>query len=818
MTTTVAERNYEYELNALKLLKENGGRLPSRELVELLESRLDLTPYERSLNNSGQVRWITNFRFYSIGLVKAKIVTKEKGFWKLINEPNIDIDSITVPELQRVCDTAYQEWKNAQNNESGLSPEWPEKVVADSSTLKIEPQRIGFDDLLVGVEKSLIQVPPFQRDFVWSPTEICYLLDSIYQGYPIGSFIFWKTTRRLSHHRKIGGLSLSEAPEGMPIDYVLDGQQRITSLYAAVRGAAIQGEQIRFFFDLRSQRFRASRSSSTGESDEITPQIPLENLFVSSKAEYMRYISKYPDHLQDVLHNLYEHFQMYSFSIIYVLEKDESKDDSQKDSIIKIVDMFARINNTGRKLSVVAKMVARCWGAGFDIRQRLDEFYARFPELEEIREETLLQAASVVLNHRRCSTSDILNVTDISQLEQYWDKIIEAFTLALEFIKNKIRIKNLRYLPFDSLLVPLTYFHYLQHNPSSSQTDQLEKWFWKVCLSNRYGSSTPTNIEEDCHYFDKILSEENVEFPYPIDWDSFKARFIEQNYNLKNAFCKTILSLYSYKNPKSFKDNRDIDLKDSFSGYYKHHLHHVFPRKFLEKQENMVYQKVDSIANIAFSPAITNLEMSDTPPSEYFNKFISENSTLKETVSSHFIGDFKEYGISDNDFERFINSRAMAVEESFKDLLGLRSRMERQFETEPTKPVDLIEAKLRSLVVENLTQEYGPDFWEDTIPTDIQGAVNKKSKAYLRLHPYDNTSIDKNEAKFSYMDIMDYAKIISANWELFEPVFQNRAETDRHFLALKNYRNSIKHNREMNPIERRIGEAAALWFESVLAK
>lgn len=813
------DRTFEFQLVALQLLHEHGDRLPSRDLVKLLEEKLDLTAHERSLNNSGQPRWLTAFRFYSIGMTKAKLIVKEKGYWKLINEPKIDIETLELSELKRICDTAYQEWKNSQESigeDETPQPQWPDQISTEGPVLKIEPRTITFDELLKGVDKSLIQVPPFQREFVWSPVEICFLLDSIYHGYPIGSFIFWKTVRRLSHHRQIGGLALGEPPTGLPIDYVLDGQQRITSLYAAVRGASIQGEQIRFYFNLNGLKFQYSRTDENIDENEITPQIPLEKLFIASRAEYMRYISNFPDHLQDVLHILYDRFQMYAFSVIYVREEDESTSMDQNESIKKIVDMFSRINDTGRKLSVVAKMVARCWGFGFDIRQKLDDFYARFPDLEEIREDTLLQAASVILNHRRCRTSDILKSTDIAELARDWDQIIEAFTLGLEFLKNKIKIKNLRYLPFDSVLVPLAYFHYREHNPSRSQLDQLEKWFWKVCLSNRYGSSTPANIEEDCHYFDKILASEPVEFPYPIDWESFKSRLIDQNYNLRNAFCKTILALYSYKDPKSFKDNRDIDLHSSLSGYYKHHLHHLFPRKFLEKQDSMAYQKADSVINIAFSPAITNLEMSDTAPSSYFKQFVEENKELNDILPSHFIGDFQEYGINDDNFDEFLDKRAASIEQAFKDLLGLRSKSEQQLGTDPTKPIDLIEAKLRDLLLEKLTDEFGDIFWDDAVPTDIRIAVKKKSDEHIRVNPSDTDHLQSNEVKLTYIDIMDYAKIISANWDLFEPLFHSRGEVDRHFLALKNYRNGIKHNRELNPIEKRIGEAAVLWFDSIL--
>jgi hypothetical protein len=68
--------------------------------------------------------------------------------------------------------------------------------------------------------------------------------------------------------------------------------------------------------------------------------------------------------------------------------------------------------------------------------------------------------------------------------------------------------------------------------------EQLQAWFWKACLSNRFSSTVESRIEEDCEAFDKILDGESVEFPYQIDWETFKTRLIAQDYNLRNAFCK----------------------------------------------------------------------------------------------------------------------------------------------------------------------------------------------------------------------------------------------------------------------------------------
>src|SRR5262249_929960 len=259
-------------------------------------------------------------------------------------------------------------------------------------------------------------------------------------------------------------------------------------------------------------------------------------------------------------------------------------------------------------------------------------------------------------------------------------KIIESFKLGLEFVRNKIRIKNLKYLPFDTLLVPLAYFHYKRHNPSNSQVELLQAWFWKACLSNRYGSSVESKIEEDCEAFDQILDDQVPEFQFQIDWDTFKTRLIAQDYNLRNAFCKTILALYSYSDPKSLKDGRDIDTKTVFSGYYKHNLHHFFPRKYLEKVFDSERYRRESIVNIAFAPADVNVEMRDIAPSEYIAQFEKENPHLKSILKSHLVDDVHKFGVTDNNFSMFLEKRAEKIENEFRVLLGLRTKTEEQFE------------------------------------------------------------------------------------------------------------------------------------------
>lgn len=101
------------------------------------------------------------------------------------------------------------------------------------------PGHMMYRDLISNIEQGHIKIPQFQRKFVWSLEETAKLIDSILKGYPIGTFIIWETYDRLRSVRNLGGFDFPETPAGNVVKYVLDGQQRMTSLYVALKGAKI---------------------------------------------------------------------------------------------------------------------------------------------------------------------------------------------------------------------------------------------------------------------------------------------------------------------------------------------------------------------------------------------------------------------------------------------------------------------------------------------------------------------------------------------------------------------------------------------------
>jgi hypothetical protein len=823
MAKITNERTGEYLKEALRALKKKGGECPSGELIKEIAKRLSLTEYESSINNSGQYRWVTNFRFYSIGLVKAGWVEKSGRTWKLMESAQ-NFESLPPLEIFNFTVDAYGKWDSDRQIEDELAEAEIEESEEPEILMQVKPDDISFQELIAGISSCRIQIPPFQRSFVWRPSDIRYLLDSIYRGYPVGSFIFWKTIRKLPRTRSIGNISFEnrDISAGTEISYVLDGQQRITSLFAAVKGAAIDTERFRFLFDLRSKKFivgqiRDENPDELLKADQERLQISVEAIFTSNRAAYRQICRQYGDNEEyaGTLDTLYDRFVSYRFSVIQVIDQEPRGDDERSEGVRQAVRMFSRINETGRKLTVVAKMVARCWGDGFDLREALDEFYAR-QELDAIREETLLQAASVILNYRKSRSRDILERTNIRKLEADWDRIIESFNLAVDFVKAKLKIKNLAYLPFDVILVPLTYLFHKKRALNNSETQHVEKWFWRACLSNRYDATVEARSEEDCIAFDELLEGKEPSFAFLIDWAALKNNLIAQRYNLRNAFVKTVLSLYSYADPKNLLDGRSVSFDGVFSGYYKHNLHHIFPQAYLRNNEPMHREFFDSVVNIMMIPAITNNEICDKAPSVYFRSLGEANNEFGDIIHHHYISDLTQSGLLENDFLRFLDFRASQLVQAFRVRTGIGSRSEELFNSDPAKPISLLETRVRAFVHNGLRQETSESYWKESIPFDIQEAVNKKIQEEMKRHPYGHDEFNRDEVRIQFLDIMDYAKIILSNWQFFGGAFGSKGEVEKHFLAFKNYRNPVQHGRTLNEVDKRNGEAAVLWLENIL--
>ncbi|UJB68009.1 DUF262 domain-containing protein [Acaryochloris sp. 'Moss Beach'] len=99
-----------------------------------------------------------------------------------------------------------------------------------------------------------IRIPAFQRDYVWEHDQVAFLIDSIYKGFPIGTIFLWKTDNRLKFEKKLGQFSLPEPRRDYPVNYVLDGQQRITSIFTVFQNELqeVDTSLVNIYFDMEA--------------------------------------------------------------------------------------------------------------------------------------------------------------------------------------------------------------------------------------------------------------------------------------------------------------------------------------------------------------------------------------------------------------------------------------------------------------------------------------------------------------------------------------------------------------------------------------
>jgi len=516
-----------------------------------------------------------------------------------------------------------------------------------------EPQTRTFSSLIAEIEKGQIKIPQFQRDFVWSIQKSAGLIDSILKGYPIGTFIFWKTKDRLRSVRDLGSQSLPEPEKGESVDYVLDGQQRLTSLYACLKGVSIKRTDTnkiddfsRIYINLKSdesEQIVATELSSEEEKSFISILDLLTGDFTV--------LASYPDKYHNKLKLYKNRIESYQYSIIQV-----------KDAPIDIAtEIFTRINVGGKPLSLFEIMVAKTFDyeRDFDLSEKYQELIDNLKPLdyETISDATVLQTVAIILSGE-CKRQVILKL-DKTKFIDTWDDAVDAIERTVEYFKSYYRIPVSQLLPYNALIVPFAYF-FFQHKdkPTGKKQKNLQDFFWRCSLSGRYSSSVESKLAQDVKRIDAILSDELPHYDWSID---SSADFIIDNgwFSAGRSYIKAILCIYAYFQPKSFNDNSIVNisnywLKQANSKNY----HHFFPRAYLKKQgEEDLY--INHILNITIVDDFLNKrEIGAKAPSKYMKKFKKVNPDIELSMKSHLINDLELFGIWEDDYDAFFENRA----------------------------------------------------------------------------------------------------------------------------------------------------------------
>lgn len=548
------------------------------------------------------------------------------------------------------------------------------KVQAEQEepTVLLRPENANkkYEALFLEIDSGQIKLPMFQREFVWDKEQSAKLIDSILKGYPIGTFIFWKTREALRSVKDIGNHSLPETPKGDYAQYILDGQQRITSLYAIRKGLRISkdGKEINYrdiYVNLDYDPLN-DEQIVTSQKDEEKVYVSVHDLLTRKMGDLFKQVGA---DKSDLVEEYKTKLTTYDFATITI-----------KDYPIDIAcDVFSRINTGGKPLTLFEIMVAMTYdeAKGFDLALKYDELLNGSDENDKSLTKAKFDTvpAATVLQAVAAITVDSIRAKDILKIRREkfianWEPMVSSMFTAVDFIRTKLYVPVSQLLPYASLLVPFTYFFHKNNNkrPTEAQAKLLRQFFYWVGLNWRYSGSTETKIAEDLKKMNLILKEKMPR--YSSDELNISADDIgEIWFSAGNSNVKAILCLFASHKPRNLDDDSDVILDNSnLKIATSRNYHHFFPKKYVEK--NYPSLEPNLIANITLIDAASNNKIRAKAPSHYVGEFKANNSKLLSSLRSHLINGPKDFGILEDDYEKFIEKRSEAIAESLNEALN----------------------------------------------------------------------------------------------------------------------------------------------------
>lgn len=525
-----------------------------------------------------------------------------------------------------------------------------------------KPDSKTYDDLISDVKKGIIKVPKFQRDFVWDLKATAKLLDSILKGYPIGTFILWETDQRINDIKNIGGFDLPETPVGSNVQYVLDGQQRITSLFAAYLGEQIRKPGEKKITDYKDIVVNLEENLEEKEKDIVTVKdeaevfIPLHDVLNFNHKMGKKLESDGFEEWQiDQIDEYSNAFSTYAFSTVTLRQND----------IESAIEVFTRINTGGKVLTLFEIMSAKTYdeAAKFDMQARWDKFQKKLNDskYENISPSVLLQILSLIISEsKECKRKTILGL-DKADIIAKWDGVISAIEKTIDHFRTVLRVPVSQILPYDTLIVPFAYFFLKTgKSPNGQQRKHLEELFWRSSLSLRYSSATESKLAADIKKVDLIIDGKRPSYPEFKLFINSAQDLRETDFSTGNAICKSILCILAYHEPKDFDTNGKVLLDNSYLKIASSkNYHHFFPRAFIRNHgTDAETPYANSIVNITLVSAELNKKrIGAKAPSVYLADFADENSELKHALNSHLI-EMDDASVIQDDFTAFLKHRS----------------------------------------------------------------------------------------------------------------------------------------------------------------
>ncbi len=514
-------------------------------------------------------------------------------------------------------------------------------------------------EILDLVPRGQIRIPAFQRGFVWDPEMVAFLMDSIYKGYPFGSLLLWRTREQLKHERQLGPFSLPDRDPDYPIDYVLDGQQRITSIFGVFQtdlDADPEVEWANIYFDLSADPDAQESQFVALKQDEFDERrhFPLDTLFRA--VEYRRSTERFGDRDLLRIDDMQARFKEARIPFQSLTTEDHAK----------VAIVFERINRMGVPLDTLQLLTAWTWSEDFDLQREFEELSE---ELEPFGFAGVGQDSNLLLRCCAAILSGDASPTALVELRgadvrDRFAEIVNGVKGAIDFLQLNLKVQTLGNLPFSTILVPLSVFFATPGDRvvqvTNEQRARLVRWFWRSCLSRRYSSGVLRNLREDIASISLVRDQRpNTLGDFPVEiQENF---FTSTSFRMNTVNTMTFILLLAQQSPLNFISGQPIALDSVLRSYNRSEFHHLYPRAFLTN-ENIPSREQSVLANFCFLSKADNIALGGPAPSVYVQGMAPEHEEILQRALC-------PPSLFDDDYERFLLERGEILERAAQALM-----------------------------------------------------------------------------------------------------------------------------------------------------
>jgi hypothetical protein len=706
------------------------------------------------------------------------------------------------------------------------------------------------EGLLNYIEQGDLGLPELQRPFVWSPTKVRDLLDSMYRGFPIGHLLFWENPG--TKGTKFIGVEGKQ--QTAPQLLIVDGQQRLTSLYAVFTGAEVlddtfQKARLEIAFRPRDSKFEVTDAAIKKDPEfvENITDILTKPAAFTVVADFLKELETKKTITEEdrkaIAYNLGRLFELKAYPLS-ALQIDSSADEEA------VADIFVRTNSAGTKLNqadFILTLLSVFWEDGRKALERFSQAsrlppsgggsspfnYLIRPEPSQL----LRVAIAVGFNRGRLRSvyqilrgkdpesdtfSPALRDKQYARLREAQEKVLDLnYWHDFLSVIQSAGFRSEEMISSENALLYSYAFYIIGRTKFSVALKTLQRliarWFFATALTGRYTGSSETAVEEDLNriknlttgndfindlktIIDATLTNDFWTITLPTQLDTSSANSPSVFAYIASQACLGAQVLFS---DKKIGDVLDPSIKPKKKLVEQHHL---FPRGWLEKNGITSRAMINQAANFALLEWPDNMAISDDPPGKYVPEMKKrlESQMWDKMCYLHAL----PVNWEELSYQEFLGARrelmarqiragfqVLSGEQPVLDLQDVPVDKEESLAWEAIKNAELAMRKLVRLKYDFRWKQQANNRMRKVLGEDAWTAIEKMRQKGLSQYPLSSAPEDHELLNYCYLGQLVSLILASDAWDLFKPLFTDKHQLENIVQSIMPVRNDKAHFR-----------------------